>query len=189
MPLYDGVLMHLIAELDEETFIHCQRVRSLALSLGEQAGLSPAELQCLRLGAFLHDIGKKFLPKGILEKREPLTSKEWEIIKLHPVLGYDCARLIGCGEEVSRIILEHHLWADGQGGYPQDLVGSQPCFLAQITTVADVFDAMTSRRPYRAALSASTCLAYLEAYAGTKFNPDVVHLLKGQVRSKLAAIR
>lgn len=189
MPLNDDLVMQIVAELDAQTFVHCQRVQALALVLGEKMGLPSSELRYLGLGAFLHDVGKKFLPTGLLNKQAPLTREEWEAIKMHPQLGYECAQRLGMEETVSRIILEHHLWADGQGGYPQELQGRKPSLLAQIVTVADVVDAMTSHRSYRRALSMSVCLAYLEKHAGTQFNQDIVDILKSAVRLDAAVSR
>lgn len=185
MPLYDEILVRVVAELDVETFSHCRRVQSLAVALGKEMGLTTLELKHLGLGAFLHDIGKRFIPQRILSKQNPLTSAEWEIIKLHPHLGYECAELIGLSNVVQRIIREHHLWANGLGGYPLDENRTEPCLLAQITTVADVVDAMTNSRPYRPALSVSACLEYLEEHAGSKFNKDVVDIFKTQFAAKV----
>jgi len=186
--LYDQELMHIIAELDDETFVHCKRVQTLALALGEKMGLTSMELKHLGLGAFLHDIGKKFIPQSILLKEGPLTSDEWELMRMHPQLGSNCAKQLGFGEEITRIILEHHLWANGRGGYPlDDHTLRQPSLLAQITTVADVVDAMTSHRPYRPALSLSVCLDYLEEHSGTQFNKDIVKVFQSSVPRELAS--
>lgn len=189
LSLNDDLVMQLVAELDAETFVHCQRVQAPALVLGEKMGLPSSELKHLGLGAFLHDVGKKYLPAGILKKQAPLTREEWEAIKTHPLLGYECAKSLGMEEAVSRIVLEHHLWADGQGGYPQELQGRKPTLLTQIVTVADVVDAMTSHRSYRRALSMSACLAYLEEYAGTQFNQDIVDIFMSTVRLDVAVSR
>lgn len=177
----DEALVEAIAELDQSTFEHCKRVQTLALTLGERMGLTPSELSHLGLGALLHDIGKRSIPVEILGKREPLTPEEWEIIQMHPQFGYELATSIGLSNEVKQIILCHHLWANGQGDYPQGLGGLKPCILTQITTVADVVDAMTSHRPYRPALSMSSCIEYLEENIGRQFNGEVVAVFKAEL--------
>ena len=182
MLINDDALVAIIAELDDETFEHSRRVQSLALTLGKRMGLLSTELTQLGQGAFLHDIGKKFVPDRILRKKTALTHEEWQIIKMHPKFGYECAEAIGLSDTVKGIILGHHQWADGQGGYPQGAGLSKPCLLTQITTVADVVDAMTSNRPYRQALSMPSCIEYLEENAGTMFNREVVHILRAEIR-------
>lgn len=183
LSVHDDVLMAIIAELDDETFGHCRRVQSLALSLGREMGLTSKELNQLGLGALLHDIGKKFVPERILKKETPLTEEEWAIIKMHPKFGCDYAEALGLSVVEKRIIMGHHLWANGQGGYPENGY-TRPCLLTQITTVADVVDAMTSHRPYRQALSVSACLEYLEEHAGTRFNKEVVNVFTQQVNQE-----
>jgi HD-GYP domain-containing protein (c-di-GMP phosphodiesterase class II) len=133
-------------------------------------------LNQLSLGALLHDVGKQFVPPEILKKETLLTKREWEEMEMHPIYGYECVESLVLDDAVKEIILGHHLWANGKGGYPQTL--ASPCLLSQITAVADVVDAMTSDRPYRPALSISTCLDYLEEYIDTKFNRDVVQMFK-----------
>lgn len=180
--------MGIVAELDDETFGHCKRVQSLALTLGRRMGLTSAELNQLSLGALLHDVGKKFISPEILNKSTPLTPEEWEVIKTHPQLGFDCVASIGLDDTVKGIILGHHRWANGEGGYPQEDSFTKPCLFTQITTVADVVDAMTSHRPYREALNISSCLAYLEENAGTIFNRDIVTIFKASIRQTRRAL-
>jgi len=177
----DDALLGIMAALDEDTLAHCSRVQTLALTLGELMGLTPAELLDLNRGAYLHDVGKQYLPERILRKKAPLTPQEWELIELHPRWGYGLAEAWGLSPGVNRIILEHHLWANRQGGYPQELMGSKPGLLTQIVTVADVVDAMSSHRPYRQALDLAVGLEYLEEHAGTKFNSDIVASFKAEI--------
>ncbi|MDI9459871.1 MAG: HDIG domain-containing protein, partial [Bacillota bacterium] len=82
----DEVLMGVVAELDEGVFAHCKRVQALALLLGETIGLTSLELNQLGLGAFLHDIGKRYIPADVLNKEAPLTPEEWELVQTHPKL-------------------------------------------------------------------------------------------------------
>lgn len=188
MPLNDDVLMGIVAELDAETFGHCKRVQTLALTLGRRMGLTSPELSQLSQGALLHDVGKKFIPPEILNKSTPLTPEEWAVIQTHPRLGFECVASLGLDDIVQGIILGHHRWANGQGGYPQEAGHTKPCLLTQITTVADVVDAMTSHRPYREALSISSCLVYLQENAGTIFNRDIVTIFKASLRQTRRAL-
>ncbi len=173
----DDTLVLALLNLTDETFAHCTRVHDLAMTLGIQMGLSTRELAKLRLGALLHDIGKQFIPPEVLHKQTPLTPEEWEQMEMHSVHGWKLVSSLELDDEVERIILEHHVWANGQGGYPQSSYGI-PCILTQITTVADVVDAMTSDRPYRPALSFATCIDHLEEFQGTRFNRDIVRVFK-----------
>ncbi|HOB40836.1 MAG TPA: HD domain-containing protein, partial [Limnochordia bacterium] len=177
----DDVLLSVMAGLDEETVAHSRRVEALVLAIGQSMGLTAAELDALRIGASVHDVGKQLIPETILKKKEPLTPMEWAIIETHPQLGYELVQPLGLSDAVTEIVLGHHLWANGQGGYPLNGKLKTPSLLAQITTVADVVDAMTSHRAYRPALNPAACLEYLEANAGTRFNEDVVEVFKRKI--------
>lgn len=166
-----------LLRLDFSTFFHCVRVEKLAGKIGKRLKLSSGELSQLKWGALLHDIGKQNIPPEILNKTTPLTAADWALIQEHPVHGYQFARMIGMDETVCRIILHHHIWADGTGGYPSG-ENMRPCLLTQITTVADVVDAMTSDRPYRPPLSTADCIEHLEAHLNTRYNPDAVEVVK-----------
>lgn len=183
MQLSDEVLLRVMEDLDSETVAHSGRVQALAVVLGETMGLTPTELHQLRLGAHIHDIGKKFIPHRILVKKEPLTPDEWQVIEMHPKWGYEIAETLGLSDSVKGIVGGHHLWANGQGGYPQEYVGTKPGLLTQIVTVADVVDAMTTNRAYRQALSMSACLDFLEEHSGTRFSSDITAIFKTKVCS------
>ena len=174
----DDTLVLALLNLTDETFAHCRRVHDLAIALGIHMGLATQELAKLRLGALLHDIGKQFIPPEVLHKQTPLTSEEWEQMEMHSVHGWQLVSSLELDDVVGRIILEHHVWANGQGGYPQNSHGIVPCILTQITTVADVADAMTSDRPYRPALSFTACIDHFEEFQGTRFNRDIVRVFK-----------
>lgn len=173
----DTIVMDALARLDHETFLHCTRVQKLALLLGSEMGLCVQELDNLRLGALLHDIGKRDIPLHILNKEAPLTPGEWALIEEHPRAGLAYVEDIGLNQTVKGIILNHHVWANGRGGYPRLENDERPCLLTQIAAVADVADAMTSARPYRPALSRRSCLEFLQEFAGTRFNREVVAAL------------
>ncbi|NMB20237.1 MAG: HD domain-containing protein [Firmicutes bacterium] len=160
--------------LEPATLRHCQRVRTLSLVIGENLGLSSSELTTLSLGSLLHDIGKKQIPRDILLKSTPLTEEEWKTIQQHPVDGYEYARRHTLPHSVQEIILHHHLWYDGSGGYPEHDDDARPSCLTQIASVADVVDAMTQDRPYRRALGLDSSLDFLAEQSGTQFSPVVV---------------
>jgi putative two-component system response regulator len=137
---------------DHYTEGHCQRLAAYASSLGRHIGLSDDDVEALTRGGYLHDIGKVGIPDSILLKTERLTGAEYDIMKQHTVIG---DRL--CGElrslrRVRPIVRHHHERLDGSG-YPDGLRGDDIPLLAQITAVVDVFDALTTIRPYKAAVS------------------------------------
>jgi putative two-component system response regulator len=139
---------------DPYTDGHCERLSELAVALGSALGLSREELSALDRGGYLHDIGKIGIPDAVLLKPTRLTSEEFELMKQHTVIG---DRL--CGELrslrlVRQIVRHHHEALDGSG-YPDGLEGSNVPLLAQIVGVVDLYDAVTSSRPYRAALPAA----------------------------------
>jgi len=137
---------------DRYTEGHCQRLAAHAASLGQHLGLSDEDVAALARGGFLHDIGKVGVPDSILLKPERLTPAEYEMMKQHAIIG---DRL--CGElrslrRVRPIVRHHHERLDGSG-YPDQLRGDAIPLLAQITAVVDVFDALTTERPYKHAVS------------------------------------
>lgn len=137
---------------DSTTDGHCQRLAAYAVALGMELGLTGPELTALEKGGYLHDIGKVGVPDAVLLKPEPLTPEEFEVMKQHTIIG---DRL--CGElkslrKVRPIVRHHHERLDGSG-YPDGLRGDEVPLLAQIMSVVDVFDALTTARPYKAALS------------------------------------
>ena len=161
-------------ELEPDTLHHCQRVRTLSLAIGENLGLTSSELTSLACGSLLHDIGKKRIPREIVLKPTSLTEEEWETMKQHPIHGWEYAKEQILAEDIQEIILHHHLWYDGSGGYPRNGHPRRPGYLTQIVSVADVVDAMIHDRPYRRALSFDTSLDFLAEQSGTQFAPVVV---------------
>ncbi|WP_245544461.1 HD domain-containing phosphohydrolase [Oceanithermus profundus] len=158
---------------DQETAGHTQRVTELALKLGRELGLGPHELEDLRRGAILHDVGKLAIPDAILLKPGPLTPEEWAVMKRHPLHAYEWLRDIPFLRRALKVPLYHHERWDGSG-YPHGLAGEAIPFLARIFTVADVFDALTSDRPYRPAWPLEKALDYVRKETGRQFDPQVV---------------
>ncbi|HHT69907.1 MAG TPA: HD domain-containing phosphohydrolase [Limnochordia bacterium] len=173
-----GVHGNLLAGLDQATLRHSQRVQSLSLIIGDSLGLGSDELDTLSMGALLHDVGKKNIPTAILFKEAPLSVEDWVAIQQHPIHGWEFVKTNLEDKEVQEMVLHHHLWFDGQGGYPVSLKGVKPGLLTQIASVADVVDAMTQDRPYRRAMSIDAALQFLAEQAGTQFCPDVVEAVR-----------
>ncbi|MCU0646453.1 MAG: HD domain-containing protein [Gemmatimonadaceae bacterium] len=155
---------------------HTDRVTTLALALGERLGLATPELQTLQRGALLHDIGKIGVPASILDKAGPLTAEERAIVERHPVIGEQILRPLPVFASVLSIVRSHHERVDGTG-YPDRLIGEEIPWLARVLSVADVYDALTSDRPYRRGLSVEQTLAIIVADAGRAFEPRVVDAL------------
>ena len=145
-------LGRVIEARDPATEGHCERLANYATALGAGLGLDAADIDTLQRGAFLHDIGKIGIPDQLLTKKARLTAREYELMKRHPLIGDDLCRPVKSLEAVRPIVRHHHERLDGRG-YPDRLCGDRIPLVAQIVTVVDVFDALTSDRPYRRALS------------------------------------
>jgi putative two-component system response regulator len=139
---------------------HAERVVAYALALASRVGISEEQQVILRKGAILHDIGKIYVPDHILNKAGKLTAAEFTIIKQHPTQGARIVEPLRSVRDTIPVIRWHHERCDGQG-YPDGLVGSETPILARILAVADVYDALSSDRPYRTALPLPECLNLL----------------------------
>lgn len=162
---------------DEYTRGHSQRVCELSLMIGEKMGLGIEALEELRVGTILHDIGKIGVPDAILNKRARLTDDEFMVMRQHPVIGYEICKPLMLSEGVLMIIRNHHEKLDGTG-YPDGLKGGELPLSLRIVCVADAFDAMSSRRPYRGVMDPMNVQAELSKGAGTQFDPVVVEALR-----------
>lgn len=160
---------------DEETEGHTQRVTDLTLRLARAMGVGEAELVHIRRGALLHDIGKMGVPDRILLKPGPLTEEEKEIMRRHPQYAYEMLQPVEHLRPALDIPYCHHERWDGSG-YPRRLKGEQIPLAARIFAVADVFDALTSDRPYRPAWSREAALEHIRQQAGKDFDPRVVEV-------------
>lgn len=170
------VLINLVDIKSNDTYTlqHCINVAILSLTLGITLNLTKTELTDLCLGAMLHDIGKILIPSEILQKNGPLTDEEYTIVKNHPQLGYDYLKECSAIPGRARIIaLHHHERFDGTG-YPQSLNGKDINKLARIVSIADVYDALTSDRPYRSAMPPNAAIEYLMAGGNTFFDFEMV---------------
>lgn len=163
-----------IKNLDSYTYQHSVNVAVISLIIGMQLQLSKAELYSLCLGALLHDIGKVFIPNEIIQKYDKLTEVEYNIVKEHSLKGYEYLKGSPDISAPARIIaLEHHERINGYG-YPECLKGNDINKLAKIVAIADVYDALTSDRPQRRALSPNEALEYIMAGGGTLFDYNMV---------------
>lgn len=162
---------------DEYTRGHSQRVSEVSMMIGERMGLSAAALEELRVGTILHDIGKIGVPDAILNKPGKLSEEEFEIMKTHTIKGYEICKPLNLSDGVLMIIRNHHERLDGSG-YPDGLRGGDLPLPLRIVCVADAFDAMSSRRPYRSVMAPKSVLSELSRHAGTQFDPVVVEHLK-----------
>lgn len=160
---------------DRETEGHSRRVAEFSLKLAQAMGMSSEEIVHMRRGALLHDMGKIGIPDSILHKPDELTEEEWVVMQQHPQLAYDMLKPIEYLREALEIPYFHHEKWDGTG-YPQGLKGDQIPLSARIFAVADVWDALTSDRPYRPAWSNEDALKYIREQSGLHFDPQVVEL-------------
>ena len=136
---------------------HCQRVSDYAVRLGRRVGMPDEQLDALRVAAVLHDIGKICIPAGILNKPGPLTEKEQVLVRTHPAAGEEICSPLKSLRPVLPIIRHHHERMDGSG-YPDGLAGEEIPLAARVLQVADIYDALTSDRPYRETLTSTEAL-------------------------------
>jgi putative nucleotidyltransferase with HDIG domain len=176
---YLGAIRALAAALDARdpyTAGHSERVSALSVLIARQLQLSESEVDVIRLGALLHDIGKIGVADHILRKPGPLSADEFEQIRRHPGLGARILRKVPFLEPHLAIVELHHERPDGKG-YPFGLLGDNIPLDARIVHVADAFDAMTSARAYRPARATTVALVELQRYSGVQFDPAAVDAL------------
>ncbi|HEX9331682.1 MAG TPA: HD domain-containing phosphohydrolase [Anaerolineales bacterium] len=160
---------------DKETEGHSRRVTELTVKLARTFDVSDDEIMHLRRGALLHDMGKLGIPDSILHKPDKLTEEEWVIMRKHPQLAYDMLYPVEYLRPALIIPLNHHEKWDGTG-YPNGLKGKAIPIAARLFAIIDVWDALTSDRPYRHAWSEAEALAYIREQSSKHFDPQVVDL-------------
>lgn len=166
-----------IAKRDSDTGAHNFRVAWIAARIGERLGLRSTTMQSLIAGSFLHDIGKISIPDAILLKPGQLNADEFEIMHTHVAQGEQIVSGIGWLEDAKAIVSSHHEKWDGSG-YPRQLSGEAIPLAARIFAVADVFDALCSRRPYKEPMGFETAMSILERDAGSHFDPNVINVFR-----------
>jgi diguanylate cyclase (GGDEF)-like protein/putative nucleotidyltransferase with HDIG domain len=171
----------LINSKDQYTYGHSERVTAYALSLGESLGLAEFEMDILRFSAFLHDIGKIDIDISILNKSEDLSSEERAVMMSHPLRGSELIRPLVAYLPLVPIIRSHHENYDGTG-YPDGRKGLDIPLPARIIRIADSFDVMTTRRPYRGAMTMEEACAELKAHAGSWYDLQLVYTFLGIVK-------
>jgi len=165
---------------DHVTEEHTHRVTNLTVNLATRLGVHKTELGHIRRGALLHDIGKMAIPDSILQKPGPLTETEWAIMQSHPEKAYQILSQIDYLSHAIDIPYCHHEKWDGTG-YPRRLSGEQIPLSARIFTVVDVYDALTSDRPYRKAWDKEKALKYIQEQSGKHFYPEIVVAFIGMI--------
>jgi HD-GYP domain-containing protein (c-di-GMP phosphodiesterase class II) len=157
---------------DPYTGQHSARVTEIVSHFGRHLGLPPEELESLKTASYLHDIGKVGISDFILLKPGPLTPDERAIIETHPLIGGKIVEPLGLRPQEKSVILYHHERWDGRG-YPRGLAGKDIPFSCRLLTLADVYDALTTDRPYRHRCTITEALAEIRAHAGTQFDPEL----------------
>jgi HD-GYP domain-containing protein (c-di-GMP phosphodiesterase class II) len=168
-------LSHALDLRDKETEGHSLRVTELTIQLAQAYGLTEEEITHIRRGALLHDMGKIGVPDGILHKPAALSDEEWRVMRKHPQYVYDMLYSVQYLRPALSIPYCHHEKWDGTG-YPRGLKGEQIPISARLFAVADVWDALTSDRPYRPAWSREEALDFIREQSGSHYDPRVVDL-------------
>jgi diguanylate cyclase (GGDEF)-like protein/putative nucleotidyltransferase with HDIG domain len=162
---------------DHTTHTHLQRVRTYAVEIAKEIGLSPDEIEALRAAALLHDIGKLAVPEHIINKPGKLTVEEFEKMKVHPIVGAEILDRVAFPYPVAPIVRSHHERWDGSG-YPAGLAGEEIPIGARILAVVDCLDALASDRQYRPAIPLDRAMETVKERAGKWFDPKIVEVLE-----------
>ncbi len=173
-------MLHALRARHPQLGRHCDDVARLATAIGLRLALGPAELEALRQGACLHDVGKLTIDGDILDKPGPLSDDEWAVIHRHTEVGADILAEVPELRPVAHLVRHSHERFDGRG-YPDGLAGEQIPLAARIVSTCDAYNAMTTDRSYRRALSSGVAIGELRTNSGTQFDPDVVEALMAVV--------
>jgi len=161
---------------DKEIRAHNGRVGNLCVSIGRQLGMTASEQRVLARSGLLHDIGKLGIPGSILHKHDPLDDSEWKLMRTHPEVGLRILQWAGKFERALLAVLYHHERMDGSG-YPHGLVGDAIPIEARVVAAADMYDVLTTDRPYRRARDEREARSVLQEAAGPHLDPRVVSAL------------
>ncbi|MDP6619265.1 MAG: HD domain-containing protein, partial [Nitrospinota bacterium] len=179
------LLVSILEARDVYTKDHAVRVTQYALMMADILGCAPEQREMLEFAGRLHDIGKVGIQDAIMLKPDSLSRNEMESMRRHPVIGEQIVRSVCLLTEERAVVRNHHEWWNGDG-YPDHLMGEKIPLLARILSVADAFDAMTSDRPYRDAMSPQQALCNLEEAAGVQFDKDLVEAFRATAAGKRA---
>jgi len=173
---YRGTMVNIsnLKSYDEYTYHHSLSVAVLSIAIAQHMKMDKDELNRVGMCAMMHDIGKVAMPLNIIQKPSHLDNDELSIMKAHSLAGYDYLKKNGIGdEELWRVILFHHEKMDGTG-YPMGITGDKIPLISRIISVADVYDALTSNRPYREPMQPSEAIEYIMGGAGSSFDFEIV---------------
>jgi response regulator RpfG family c-di-GMP phosphodiesterase len=182
-----STLQTALEEKDMYTAGHTRRVTGYALILGREINLSGEDMIILERASHFHDVGKLVIDLSCIQKPGKLTAEEWDLIKKHPEVGANIIKPLAFTSREREIILHHHERLDGNG-YPHGIGGDELDTLTRIVTIADSYDAMTSRRNYRRNLSEVEAVEELRRCVGTQFDPELVESFAGAVFAQKTAV-
>ena len=168
---------------DAYTAGHCERVADYACLLADAMGYQGRDLTWFRMGGFLHDVGKTAVPAEILNKPGKLTPEEWDVMKSHTTVGDEIVRDLNFPWDIAPLVRSHHERWDGRG-YPDGLKGEEIPLAARILCVADVYDALTTARSYRGALSHEEAMGMMERDSGSAFDPELFRLFRRLIEER-----
>lgn len=178
-----GIVMNALVEKSDRELMHSKRVSSLCEKIAIEMGYKTEHINQIRIAGLVHDIGKIGIDESILNKTGKLDHKEWSAIYKHPEAGWRILNSANEFSEFSEFILSHHESWDGKG-YPRGLVGEQIPVEARIISVADAFDAMTSKRSYREGISEEEAIQEIIRCSGTQFDPEIAKVFIMKVLKK-----
>jgi cyclic di-GMP phosphodiesterase len=182
-PTLASALANAIEARDGEAAGHCERVARLAVCIAAELRLGHAELEAVRLGAILHDVGKIGIPDRVLLKSDEFGAEELALMRTHPIIGDRLLEPLELLESVRPAVRHHHERWDGQG-YPDRFTGPEIPLESRVLGAADALEAMTSARPYKDALTATMAAAEVEASGGTQFDPGVARVVAELLRRR-----
>ena len=168
-------LVSIVEKRDTYTAGHSTRVANYAERIAQAMGISQEKIHILHRAGMLHDIGKIAIPDSVFLKPSKLTQEEYKLIQEHVIMSYEILSKISLFDDIKEIVRDHHEHYDGSG-YPRGLRGDETPLLAQILTLADSFDAMTTDRIYKGRKSVQEALDEIERLSGKQFNPEIVQV-------------